>query len=240
MIGKSLYIKDLRLGTIGACVIRVTSPLTPSQLIMRPMLRGFLSAVVLAGLTACAIADSTDPTASPVRGSAASAALDGKPAKGGDKVLRRDTRIKRDVSVTRVIGAAGGLLWVEDAGLALVVPAGALRNSVAITVVARKGDQLVYEFLPHGLTFARPVLVMQDIRETSAWPLSKDAAIVGGYLANGANDVDGDGFARFAERFQVSTAYIGAPFVLFGTSHFSGYALASGRAGVDTVIAGAK
>lgn len=205
---------------------------------MRPMLRGILSAAVLAGLTACAIADSTAPTAAPLTGESAVAARDADKGGPGDKVLRRDKRIKRELSVTRSIGSNGGYLWLEEAGIALVVPPNALDRPVAITVIARKGDQLLYEFLPHGLEFARPVLVMQDIRETSAWPLSADAPIVAGYLARGADDVDASGIARFAERFQLSTDFVGAPFVAFHTNHFSGYALASGRAGVDSVISG--
>lgn len=60
-----------------------------------------------------------------------------------------------------VIGPAGGVLHVGPN--ALIVPAGALEATVAIT--ARVADTVAaIEFEPHGLRFDRPVLLILDTR----------------------------------------------------------------------------
>jgi hypothetical protein len=129
---------------------------------------------------------------------------------------------------------------LRDAGLKVSFPPGSVSAPLYVTLIAHKGPYVTYEFLPHGTTFAVPVKVQQELKGTTAYHNDVVmSALRAGYLANGLADVDYEtGTATFSETFTIyyfddtDTFTKTTPSVAkFYTSHFSGYAMASGRSG---------
>lgn len=122
--------------------------------------------------------------------------------------------------------------------LTVEFPVGAVNAPVQVWVVAYPGDEVAYEFYPHGLHFNAPIKIQQDLHGTEAYmnePIMSD--MQGGYMPNGMADIDSlTGEATFTEIFPVvyaqgDTVYekLTPSIAKFYTTHFSGYALASGR-----------
>jgi hypothetical protein len=149
-------------------------------------------------------------------------------------VVHRRKALDTDLSVTVTIGPRGGSLSIPDAGLTLLFPRGALTSDVSITAYAYAGHRVVYDFEPHGLVFNVPVIVMQRLRGTSLNVKPRNRQNVwGGYMPLGIADVDPSDTGSFSQVFPGS--YAGATpeqaYAFFSTTHFSGYAMASGRRG---------
>jgi len=70
-----------------------------------------------------------------------------------------------EASVTQTVGPAGGTLTVGPH--TLVIPAGALNSSVAITAVAPSATVNVVRFTPQGLTFQKPALLTMSYANCS-------------------------------------------------------------------------
>src|SRR5689334_14824217 len=83
-------------------------------------------------------------------------------------VLKRLTPLTSDISASAVIGPKGGSIKLDGAGAKIDIPAGALSEATTITMTALAGANVAYEFQPHGITFAQPVKVQQDLRVTWA------------------------------------------------------------------------
>ncbi|MBW3533607.1 MAG: hypothetical protein KY453_00095 [Gemmatimonadetes bacterium] len=83
------------------------------------------------------------------------------------EVLER-TRFLDEQVVSAVIGPEGGVLSLQDAGLELVIPTGALRGEVRITITSPAGDLVGYHFEPHGLELRKPARFHQNLNETEA------------------------------------------------------------------------
>lgn len=131
-------------------------------------------------------------------------------------VLRRRVPLGRDEVASQVIGPWGGTIRLEEAGLTVRVPMGALRSYTRITVTAPAGDLVGYYFEPHGLQFDRPLTVSQDLFSTEALGL-----------------LDGLSAAYFEGDLQPRvTALESLPLWLlrllgvFRIEHFSGYVIA--------------
>ena len=188
-------------------------------------------------VTACAIESASAPPTT-ARGSSAI----GSAAQAGDLgrnkprtvlALSRIGSLDRDVSATATIGAAGGTISLDGAGVTVVFPRGAVGERTRITVTAKAGSAVAYEFEPHGLTFEVPVRVEQDLAYTDIeggrpvrlragyYQQTLDALLFGpnGSLARVTElrDVDLDDGVRP----RIATFYI---------SHFSGYIMWSGFA----------
>ena len=127
---------------------------------------------------------------------------------------------------------------IQDAGVKVSFPPGAVTSKIYVTIVAHKGSLVTYEFLPHGTTFYEPVKIQQDLHGTNAYQNEAVMSnLIAGYMENGLSDVDySSGTVTFAETFPIyywdeTTDYKKTtPSVAkFYTYHFSGYALASGR-----------
>jgi hypothetical protein len=148
-------------------------------------------------------------------------------------VVKRSSSLEADVSVTGTITPSGGVLALPEAGLLLYVPEGAVAEPVEITATALQGNRVVYDFQPHGLTFATPVYVAQLALGTeldSPRARKKRPDVWAGYLAAGTADVMSNGTAMFTETFDAFYHGSGSEtVVVFSTTHFSGYAMASGR-----------
>jgi hypothetical protein len=156
--------------------------------------------------------------------------------------LRSDEVSCRFIDPSRARGAT--TVALKAAGLRVSFPQTSMSAPTRVCLTAHAGDLLTYTFQPHGLQFNQPILVQQDLRGTTAFhhPLLAEG-ILGGYLLNGvAADVDADGVGQFEETFTTTVFDDGdlptkttPARATFSTSHFSGYALASGRAGTDSV-----
>ena len=86
--------------------------------------------------------------------------------------LQRDVPLVAPITVFQTIGIAGGTLSIPEAGVTVVVPAGAVLAPTNFSMTARAGTTVAYDFEPHGITFAAPLSFTQDLRGTNAPLLS--------------------------------------------------------------------
>lgn len=161
-------------------------------------------------------------------------------------VLARTQRLRRNEVACRDMDPAATVdvtIALAKAGLKVTFPAGSVGESTEICLTAHAGRLLTYTFEPHGLHFQRPIQVEQDLSHTNAFHNPAVAStLVFGYLEDGVDvDVDADGVGEFAETFDTGVrgdAQNIAPELpstaTFETIHFSGYALASGKADTTT------
>jgi hypothetical protein len=96
-------------------------------------------------------------------------------------------------SVSGTIGYYGGTLAIPGSDFTITFPRGALSSSTAITIVSDASGYVSYDMRPHGLTFAKPVIVTQKLRNTEIYgtPLvwnsfgayfAEDPPVLGGLL----------------------------------------------------------
>ena len=148
-------------------------------------------------------------------------------------ILKRSARLDEDLSASATITPEGGLIAIPQAGLLLYFPSGAVSQTIEVTATAVKGNRVVYDFQPHGLTFDTPIYVAQRLQLTELdTPRSgrKRPAVWAGYLSRGVEDILSNGGGNFSEVFDAFYHGKGSEAaVVFSTTHFSGYAMASGR-----------
>lgn len=139
---------------------------------------------------------------------------------------------KVDQTATAVIGSEGGSLALPGADFFLTIPAGALTAPTTITVVARGGSFVVYDMLPHGIQFLRPVTAVQGLRTTATYGTAAGNSIRSAYLADGNDQVRFDGSVSPVELEAATTFYHGPQRIAESHSwilnHFSRYILISG------------
>jgi hypothetical protein len=146
------------------------------------------------------------------------------------KLIRRAKSLKREIVASATITPSGGTLRIEDAGLVVFFPRGAVSEKVVVTATAARGHELVYSFEPHGITFRVPIVIAQELSRSrySRRHGEETPEVQGGYLD--ANAVDAAGEATLAEAFPAFyREHRGKTYIVFATTHFSPYALASGR-----------
>jgi hypothetical protein len=86
--------------------------------------------------------------------------------------LQRTTPLAAPITVTKTIGLYGGVLAIPQAGVSVIIPYGALTQPTTITMTARAGSLVAYDFAPHGITFAKPLVFTQSLSGTNATLLS--------------------------------------------------------------------
>jgi hypothetical protein len=131
-----------------------------------------------------------------------------------------------------VIGPDGGTLSLPGSDFAMDVPSGALAEPTTITVIARAGQHVVYDMLPHGLRFLRPVTAVQGLQNTEAYGPRAGGAVRAAYLPEGRETIGLDDSANPSELEAGATYYYGAEPVaenqVWIINHFSRYILISG------------
>jgi hypothetical protein len=137
---------------------------------MKPVLHR-VAAIALSALTL--VSCSTDlPTALPQLQQSprqeASSDLLGLTSLLGMNGLQRTRALAVPITVSKAIGRDGGTLAIPEAGVTVTVPTGALSASTKITMTARAGTLVAYDFAPHGITFAKPLVFSQQLRGTNA------------------------------------------------------------------------
>ena len=139
--------------------------------------------------------------------------------------LQRTTPLAAPITVSKAIGADGGTLSIPQAGVTVVVPRGALAQTTTITMTARAGSLVAYDFAPHGITFAKPLAFSQQLKGTNASLLTAPLLQLGYYSdPNLLTETGG----------LVSQLLGGTVNLLTGTftasiPHFSGYIVTCGR-----------
>lgn len=197
---------------------------------------------VMIGVGMMAGCASDQVTAPPVR----SAATKAPPARSGSRTTgdsltvavgtRWITPLPQDVSVTKIIGPAGGTVSISALKVTLSFAPQAVAQNTTITMTVSKGSVVAYGFEPHGTVFHAPVRLTQDLHNTDAFNKpAEETTMFGGYLPGGFSDIGSDGSAVTSEQNTAvtMTEIVNGAKKLKATSftipHFSGYILAGGR-----------
>ena len=148
------------------------------------------------------------------------------------EVMHRLTALAAPLSASSTIGPAGGRIAIPSAGALLVIPPGALVVPTAITMTAVAGPHVAYEFQPHGLVFALPVMVQQSLAVTAASQtptLLKSAH--GGYYDTSLDVSFIDPAKSLVKLLEHELGYVDlqANALRFFIGHFSGYVVTCGR-----------
>jgi len=141
--------------------------------------------------------------------------------------LQRNVGLPSNITVSQTIGSAGGTLSIPAAGVTVVVPAGALASNTVITMTARSGRLVAYDFAPHGIVFLKPLVFTQNLAGTNA-SLLNAGQIQLGYYADPSQLTLVGGLVSELLGGNVNLlawTYTGQ------IRHFSGYLISSGRVG---------
>ena len=133
--------------------------------------------------------------------------------------------LSSDISVTAVIGEKGGTIRIKETGFSIHFPKKAVDKEITVTVTAKAGNVLAYEFQPHGIEFNQPVKIIQ--RLSGVHDSSPLGAIFLGYYPDPGTLDNVLGTALITEAIP---AEVSADDGLIRTtiSHFSGYLVATG------------
>lgn len=85
-------------------------------------------------------------------------------------------------SVSGTIGYWGGSLAIPGSDFSITFPIGALSEATTITIISDASGYVSYDMQPHGLQFAKPVIVMQRLRNTEANDIPATAKLFGAYF----------------------------------------------------------
>ena len=193
-------------------------------------------ALGLALLSAC----SSEPTSAPAAPIAAPTSAPNADLLGSvtglvDKTVsfvagvQRNVPLATPITVTKTIGSAGGTLSILAAGVTVTVPSGALSTPTVITMTARAGSLVAYDFAPHGITFAKPLVFTQKLAGTNASLLSVPFLKLGYYSDP---RLLGQLGGLVSELISGSVNLVSWTFTS-NITHFSGYMLSCGRGGED-------
>jgi hypothetical protein len=140
------------------------------------------------------------------------------------------SHVNQTRSVSAVINADGGILSIPSSDFSIIFPKGALSKPTQITITSDASGFVSYDMKPHGLHFARPVIVTQGLRNTGVYgtPLAVNAFCA--YFPNDLLNLDGILKALEIETTTIfSNPRSGQPEVeTWILNHFSRYILASG------------
>ena len=139
--------------------------------------------------------------------------------------LQRTTPLAAPITVSKAIGTDGGTLSIPEAGVTVFVPRGALTQPTTLTMTARAGSLVAYDFAPHGITFAKPLVFTQSLKGTNASLLTAPFLQLGYYQdANLLTKTGGLVSELLGGTLDTLTWSFTAPI-----PHFSGYIVTSGR-----------
>ena len=139
--------------------------------------------------------------------------------------VQRTTPLAAPITVTKQIGYYGGTLSIPEAGVSVVVPRGALTRTTTITMTARAGSLLAYDFSPTGTKFYKPLVFNQSLRGTNVTLLQVPLLRLGYYSDPG---LLGELTATVADLLVGVTNLLDWSFNA-PINHFSGYIVLCGR-----------
>lgn len=130
------------------------------------------------------------------------------------------------VTVSAVIGAAGGSLQIPN-GIKLIVPAGAVAGDTTFSITRLPGAIVAYDFQPHG-TFAQPLTIQHPTAGTVVPNLTSVAGIQGAYFADPTR-LDQTSGTALVDEFEPTSITMDKGTVTFTVNHFSGYLVSWNR-----------
>jgi hypothetical protein len=140
------------------------------------------------------------------------------------------THVNQVRSVSATIGINGGTLAIPGSDFTITFPYGALAVPTAITIISDASGYVSYDMKPHGLIFARPVIVTQRLKNTAVYGTSLAWNSFGAYFPQDLLDLSG-----ILKALEITTTTIFASpygskpeFQTWQLLHFSRYMLASG------------
>ena len=144
-------------------------------------------------------------------------------------VLKRTKPLSRDFTASVVVGPTGGAINIDSAGFHLNIPKSSLYGSkpITITVTALAGDEVAYQFSPHGLKFSKPISATQDLTYTTWYGHEGTDKLTAVYYASDSLLNVVEGTVTVAEMFPTTVNATGNR-VHWGVPHFSGYVIATG------------
>lgn len=146
-------------------------------------------------------------------------------------ILKRSAPLASDITVSATIDRAGGSLAIAEAGVRVDIPPGALSVPTVVTMTARKGLDVAYEFGPHGTTFNAPVSILQDLKGTLAGTNpALQKGMHGGYVETSLDSAFVDPLHLTARVKETQLGYRdpGTNRLRIFIGHFSGYLVAVG------------
>ena len=139
--------------------------------------------------------------------------------------VHRTAPLLAPITVSQTIGSAGGTLTIPAAGVTVTVPQGALNAPTVITMTARSGLLVAYDFAPHGIVFAKPLVFTQKLTGTDASILTAPLLQLGYYSDP---SLLGQLGGLVSQLLGGSVNYQSWTFTS-NIPHFSGYMIACGR-----------
>jgi hypothetical protein len=142
--------------------------------------------------------------------------------------LRRTTPLADSVKVSFTITALGGNFTLPGSGLTVIVPPNVYpAGPLTITATALPGDVVAYEFQPHGVQFAVPLVGIQDLTNTDWLSKGSTATYDVGYFAASA-DLNADTKTALVRELPPRSFDLLGKRLIFQVSHFSGYMVSWG------------
>ncbi|MFL5635660.1 MAG: hypothetical protein ACJ79F_03005 [Gemmatimonadaceae bacterium] len=187
-------------------------PLAPAQA-QDGLLSGLVGTVTgLLGSVLRVIGFQTDPNGIPV-----------------NAITWSGTHTNETRTVSATIGYWGGTLNIPGSDFSITFPQGALSSSTYITITSDNSGYVSYDMKPHGITFARPVVVTQRLKNTSVYGTTRALNAFGAYFPDGWDVLGGVLKALEIETTTIFSNSSGQPEVeTWQINHFSRYMLASG------------
>ena len=195
---------------------------------MRAVTMRLLAVASLFAVTSCDSATAPAPT--PSSDSANKLLLIGPKTV---KVVARNTPLAAPISASTTVGLLGGQINMPSVGLRVVIPALAVKPGTKITVTAVAGKQVAYEFQPHGIRFLTPLIVTQNLSNTTAANggglvnTLLSGGIFAGYFESLSDLNQNAGTALVSELLGVALN-LSTKSATFTVFHFSGYLVAMG------------
>ena len=132
-------------------------------------------------------------------------------------------------TVSAYIGYDGGTLAIPGSDFTITFPKGALSRTTNITIKSDASGYVTYDMQPHGLTFNRPVIVTQRLRNTSVYGTPQALNSFCAYFSKDLLDLGGILKALEIEQTTIFGGSDGkAEVQTWQLNHFSRYMLASG------------
>jgi hypothetical protein len=101
------------------------------------------------------------------------------------------THINQTRSVSAYIGKDGGTITLPSSDFTITFPSGALSQTTLITIVSDGNGYVSYDMRPHGLQFAKPVIVTQRLQNTAVYGTSLALKAAGAYFPQDPTDYSG-------------------------------------------------
>jgi hypothetical protein len=142
------------------------------------------------------------------------------------------THVNETRSISATIGYNGGTLAMPGSDFTITFPQGALSTYTSITITSDATGYVSYDMQPHGLRFAKAVIVTQRLRNTAVYgtPLALNSFCA--YFSTDLLDLSGILKALEIETTTIFSAPNGNQLIpeveTWQLNHFSRYMLASG------------